>query len=247
MYFAYAATLEDIIEDKQVKIIGFADDHALRKTCKPTQQDEELTARCLEQNLSNIKQQMDAMKLCMNTSKTEIIIFGLGVQLCKLTFDQLSVVGDDVSRTSCIKYLGVHMDGELKLHKHITEKCKIAPYNLYSIRCIRDTLTVEACKQVVQSLVISHLDYCNSIFMGMPKKEINQMQKIQNSAACLILNRSRWSSASSALKDLYWFPIRAKIEFKILVQVFKCLKSQAPQYLINKLVVRNLGESGRIL
>ena len=56
-----------------------------------------------------------------------IIIFGLGVQLCKVTFDQLSVAGDDVSRTSCIKYLGVHMDGELKLHKHITEKYKIAP------------------------------------------------------------------------------------------------------------------------
>ena len=135
------------------------------------------------------------------------------------------------------------MDGELKLHKHITEKCRIASDNLYSIRCIRDTLTVEACKQVVQSLVISHLDYCNLIFMDMPEKEINGMQKIQNSAACLILNRSRWSSASSALKDLHWLPIRARIKFKVLIQVFKCLKSQAPQYLIDKLVVRILGES----
>ena len=73
------------------------------------------------------------------------------------------------------------------------------------------------------------------------------MQKIQNSATCLILNRSRWSSASSALKDLHWLPIRARIKFKVLIQVFKCLKSQAPQYLINKLVVRNPGESGRVL
>ena len=73
------------------------------------------------------------------------------------------------------------------------------------------------------------------------------MQKIQNSAACLILNRSRWSSASSALKDLHWLPIRARIKFKVFIQVFKCLKSQAPQYLIDKLVVRNLGESGRVL
>ena len=132
-----------------------------------------LTVRCLEQNLLNIKQWMDAMKLCMNTSKTKIIVFGLGVQLHKVTLDQLSVLGDDIPRTSCIKYLGVHMDGELKLHKHITEKCRIASYNLYSIRCNRDTLTVEACKQVVQLLVISHLDYCNSIFMDMPEKEIN--------------------------------------------------------------------------
>ena len=173
LYLAYAATLEDIIDEKQLKIMEFADDHALRKTCKPTEQDQGLTVRCLEQNLLNIKQWMDAMKLCMNTSKTEIIVFGLGVQLHKVIFDQLSVSGDDVPRTSCIKYLGVHMDGELKLHKHITEKCRIISYNLYSIRCIRDTLMVEACKQVVQSLVISHLDYCNSIFMDMQEKEIN--------------------------------------------------------------------------
>ena len=163
------------------------------------------------------------MKLCMNTSKTEIIVFGSGVQLHKVSFDQLSVAGDEVLRTSCIKYLGVHMDGELKLHKHITEKCKIASYNLYSIRCIRESLTVDACKQVVQSLVISHLDYCNLIFMGIPEKEINRMQKIQNSEACLILNRSRWSSATSALKDLHWLPTRARIEFKVLVQVLSVL------------------------
>ena len=156
-----------------MKITGFADDHTLRNTCKPTKQDQECTVSCLEHNLSKIKKWMDEMKLCMNTSKTEIIVFGSGVQLHKVSFDQLSVAGDEVLRTSCIKYLGVHMDGELKLHKHITEKCKIASYNLYSIRCIRESLMVDACKQVVQSLVISHLDYCNSIFMGMPEKEIN--------------------------------------------------------------------------
>ena len=118
LYLAYASTLEDIIEDSQVKITGFADDHTLRKTCKPTKQDQECTVRCLEHNLSKIKKWMDEMKLCMNTSKTEIIVFGSGVQLHKVSFDQLSVAGDEVLRTSCIKYLGVHMDGELKLHKH---------------------------------------------------------------------------------------------------------------------------------
>ena len=41
LYLAYAATLEDIIDDKQVKIMGFADAHALRKTCKPTEHDQE--------------------------------------------------------------------------------------------------------------------------------------------------------------------------------------------------------------
>ena len=71
LYLAYAATLEDIIDDKQVKITGFGDDHALRKTCKPTEHYQELTVRCLEMNLLNIKQWIDAMKLCMNTFKTD--------------------------------------------------------------------------------------------------------------------------------------------------------------------------------
>ena len=43
------------------------------------------------------------------------------------------------------------------------------------------------------------------------------MQKVQNMAAKLVLNRDKWSSNNESLKQLHWLPIQAWIDFKILV------------------------------
>ena len=36
-------------------------------------------------------------------------------------------------------------------------------------------------------LVVSHLDYCNSILVGVPKVTLSQLQRIQNMAAKVML------------------------------------------------------------
>ena len=97
---------------------------------------------------------------------------------------------------------------------------------------------MQACKQIIHGLVISHLDFCNSIFMGLPKQEINRMQKIQNPAAKLVLNCGKYSSSTAALKTLHWLPVQYRILFKVLTLVYKCLHNQAPEYLKKLLHVR---------
>ena len=62
------------------------------------------------------------------------------------------------------------------------------------------------------------------------------MQNIQNYAAILVLGRSKYSSNKDALAELYWLPLKSRIMFKILVLVFKCLRGEAPEYLMNLLV-----------
>ena len=62
------------------------------------------------------------------------------------------------------------------------------------------------------------------------------MQNIQNYAAKILLDRSKYSSNKEALAELHWLPIKCRIKFKILVLVFKCLREEAPEYLVNLLV-----------
>jgi hypothetical protein len=58
---------------------------------------------------------------------------------------------------------------------------------------------------------------------------------VQNLAAKLILNRGRMDSASQALKDLHWLPIKSRIIHKVLTLVYKCVvEKSAPDYLIKK-------------
>ena len=107
--------------------------------------------------------------------------------------------------------------------------------NLQKIRCIRQYLTLETCKTVIQGLVIAHLDYANGLFFGMQEISVKRLQRIQNSAAKLILRKGKYDSSTECLKALHWLPIRLRIQFKIIVVIHKCLIGKAAQYLKDKL------------
>ena len=48
----------------------------------------------------------------------------------------------------------------------------------------------------------------------------------------------RDTCSASLLRRLHWLPIRKRIEFKILVIIYKCVNSQAPDYLSNLISFR---------
>ena len=62
--------------------------------------------------------------------------------------------------------------------------------------------------------------------MNISKENIFKLQKVQNTAARLILGRRRRESATLALKEIHWLKIEARIVFKVLLLVFKMLKGQ---------------------
>ena len=104
--------------------------------------------------------------------------------------------------------------------------------NYHRIKNIRKYLTVDACKQVVHGLIISHIDYCNSLFYGLPKTDIKKLQRVQSMAAKLILRKQKYDSVTACLKELHWLPVNLRIDFKIMMMVWKCLNGQAPSYLV---------------
>ena len=50
----------------------------------------------------------------------------------------------------------------------------------------------------------------------------------------LIARRQKFDSISSTIRDfLHWLPIRQRVDFKLFVLVFNCLRNSAPSYLTN--------------
>ena len=117
------------------------------------------------------------------------------------------------------------------LREHIKRKCRIAMVNLQHIHLIRQYLTQDTTQTVVLGIVMSHLDYSNAIFSGLPDKDIANLQRIQNAGAKLVLQKDKLASSTECLCALHWLPIREKTDYKILTLVFKCLNNQAPAYL----------------
>lgn len=84
---------------------------------------------------------------------------------------------------------------------------------------------------LVNSLVISRLDYCNSILYGIPKYQRDKLQRIQNIAARMITGTRNTDHITPILKNLHWLPIEARVNFKILLITYKILNEQSTSYL----------------
>ena len=67
-----------------------------------------------------------------------------------------------------VKNLGVTYDDDMTLKQHISNTCRSSYMQLRKINSIRQYLTTNAVKTLVQSVVISRLDYCNSTYIGLP-------------------------------------------------------------------------------
>ena len=72
------------------------------------------------------------------------------------------------------------MDRTLFYSKHINKKCAIAYHNLMNIRQLRGNLNEQNTTQLILALVISHLDFSNSLLTGLTKKVYEVMQRVQN-------------------------------------------------------------------
>ncbi|KAI4881969.1 hypothetical protein NFI96_034405, partial [Prochilodus magdalenae] len=110
--------------------------------------------------------------------------------------------------------------------------CHACRFLLYNIRRIRPFLSQEATQLLVQSLVISRLDYCNSLLTGLPLRAIRPLQQFQNAAARLIFNLPKFTHVTPLLGSLHWLPVAACLRFKTLMLAYKAKNGPAPPYLM---------------
>ncbi|XP_067097700.1 uncharacterized protein, partial [Osmerus mordax] len=136
-----------------------------------------------------------------------------------------------VTPSSSARNLGVTMDDELSLTAHIAAVSRSCRFTLYNIRKIRRYLSEHSTQLLVQALVLSKLDYCNSLLAGLPACATRPLQRIQSAAARLVYNLPRRSHVTPLLISLHWLPIMARIRFKTLVLTFRAVNGTAPVYI----------------
>src|SRR6218665_2478742 len=77
----------------------------------------------------------------------------------------------------------------------------------------------------------SRLDYCSSLYIGIPATRLNYLDHILHSAARLIGRVSKFDHISAYMWDvLHWLPLRQRTEFRVAVLVWYSLIAKAPAY-----------------
>ena len=145
----------------------------------------------------------------------------------------ININGELIQSKSFAKSLGVYFDSTLTMSQHIKEITQVCYMNLRNLWMISYTLQFRLKIQLVHSLILSRLDYCNGILYGILDHHLMELQKVQNAAVRFIFGKEikKFDHISPYLKLLHFLPIKYRIMFKIALLCFKCLNNIAPEYL----------------
>ena len=136
-----------------------------------------------------------------------------------------------VSTSKETRNLGEIFDSHLTMSSHINSKYCSASLALRNIGRVRKYVNQANTERLVHAFISSRLDYCDSLLYGLPTKEINKLQRLQNSAARLVTKSKLREHITPVLKKLHWLPVDHRKIFKVLLITFKIICGCAPSYL----------------
>ena len=230
LYSLYTSPLSKVISAYEgIKFHFYADDTQLYFHLNPNST--KASFQQLQHCLVDIQNWMSSNKLKLNPDKTEFILFGNDKQreLLKSCFP-IEILGSDLLPTDKVKNLGVTFDSRLTFSDHVSSVCRQCYVGLRDFRRIRRYLTKDTAIIVANALISSRLDYCNSLFRSLSCKDLHRLQCLQNSAARIVTNSSKYCHITPILENLHWLPVKYRCIFKTICIVHKFLVTGLPRY-----------------
>ena len=179
---------------------------------------------------------MQSNKLKLNPEKTERMVAGTTHSLKQISLAPMSIAGSSISSQNSVKYLGVRLDNSLTMQRHISDVCRSCFLALRRISSIRPFLSTESTTTLVHANITSRLDYCNSSLSGISSDQLFRLQRVQNSAARLVLKKRKREHITPLLNQLHWLPLTFRIKYKLSVLAFRHFDNTLPQYLSDRLI-----------
>ena len=188
----------------------------------------------IDRLMADVSKWMQKKKLKLNENKTECILIGTKYNLRKFdNVNSISINKEKILLADKVRDLGVIVDSSLTFDEHINNVVRTANFHLKNIASIRKYLNEDATKLLINSLVISRVDYCNSLYYNLPNYRLRKLQMILNRAARLIVCISPREHITPILINLHWLPVKARVIFKLCVLTYQAVNTGEPLYLKN--------------
>ena len=234
LFNLYSSDLETIAQRHNLSFHQYADDTLLYSSCVPGETEQ------LQNRLSDCVDEMAAWmefnSLKLNRSKTEAIWFSSLRKVKKLPTKQIRILDTFISPSESVKSLGVFMDRDLSMNSHISKMLQAGFSALEQIRSIKKCLSYESLRTLAVALILSRIDYCNTLLAGLPEKQLCRFQSLINTTARLITRTRKLDHITPVLKMLHWVKVRDRVVYKILLLIFKCRLRYGLKYISERLI-----------
>ncbi len=244
LFSLYMLPLSQIMRKNQIAYHSYADDTQIYLALSPNDYS---PIDSLYQCIDEINSWMCQNFLHLNKEKTEVIAFGNKDEVLKVNA-YLDSKGQTTKNQ--VRNLGVILETDLSFSSHVKAVTKSAYYHLKNIARIRCFVSSQDLEKLVHAFITSRVDYCNGLLTGLPKKTIRQLQLIQNAAARILTRTRKYEHITPVLRSLHWLPVTFRIDFNVLLLVYKSLNGIGPKYMADMLTeykpnraLRSLGSS----
>ena len=232
LFLVYTRSLAALLDAHGVEYHFYADDTQI---CLPVVNIPDVKDKIITL-LSDLKVWMTKRKLKLNDGKTEItIVRGNLRSSVPEEFGSLHFGGVQLHPVDSVRNLGVYFDPELNFREHIGLLVKNCNFHIRNIYAVQKHLDQQSLLTLVHALVVSRIDYCNSLWVGLPNYIVKKLQSVLNRAARLIYSLPSRIPTTPYLIELHWLPVKARIEFKLCLMTFKVVKFREPRYLLDLL------------
>ena len=180
----------------------------------------------------------------LNAGKTQLMVLGTQQMLRRLPPVSIRVGDSYIHESDTARNLGVTFDRSLTFSAHITVMKTRCTGLLVALSHIRHSLPSELIDTIVQSLVISIVRYCISVYGSANLTNMKQVQSILNFCARVMSGRRKYDHISDIVNQTPVLNVKQLSYYHNVTALHKIITTGQPESLANKLA-QNIATTGR--
>ena len=212
LFTLYTGPIAEIIHRHKLKYHLYADDAQLYIEFNPNiPGDTAVAVFKLQACIRDLKQWMTSNKLQLNEQKTEFFMTASKHNLKRLSNITLTIGDAMIEPSPIIRNLGVVFDSQnMSMSSHVNTVSRSINFHLRNLNRIRRYIDTDTCKHATRALILSRLDYSNSLLCNSTAQNIQKLQVLQNRAARLVYRVGRREHASPLLTNFTGYPSKSE-------------------------------------
>ena len=170
-------------------------------------------------------------KHTINLDKTKLMLCATKNMQKKGSFYPIELSGTKLQYVRQFNYLGVKLDSRLTFESHASECIRLVSHKIFLLTKIRKYIDKRQALTIYKSKIMPYFDYGDIFLLGVQVKTRNMLQKLQNRALRLVLNRDSrhnvWDLHHEALTPM----LDKRRECHLVNYMYK--RKSDPKYVLN--------------